>query len=381
MRAGVGGQLRLHAGRPHARGLGQQKTLGARAVSVSAGRGAVTGRGARHRAERHVRVRAERVGGQLRLDAGRPHARGLGQQQTLEVARAAYVAADRAAVTRRGAGHGAKDEARLRAGVGGQLRLHAGRPRPRGLGQQQTLKVTRAVGVLADRAALTRRSARHRADRDARVRARVSRQQSLHPGTPIRVRRRQRPRRPQHKHAQHPKNNQHPHQPHTQARQHHCSSPDPHAPGNPRQTKFQVSTPGQRPAVTSPSPKQRLRPRAPSFPFALVAGLAIAGLPTDWLMNQYSCTASSRRADRGRSRVLGAAQPAAAPRRRAVFASRAFLALVFQTRRSQVSAHVSAILKAGFASPVVSQVGPGLSCADTPRPPARCHRPGGRLGG
>ena len=58
---------------------------------------------------------------------------------------------------------------RVRAGVCGQRRLDAGRPRARRLAQQQTLLVARAVLVVADGGAVPRRGARHRAEAGGRV--------------------------------------------------------------------------------------------------------------------------------------------------------------------------------------------------------------------
>ena len=71
------------------------------------------------------------VCGQRRLDAGRPRARRLGQQQPVVVQRAVLVVADGGAVPRRGARHVLQADVRGRAGACGRRRVDAGRPRPR----------------------------------------------------------------------------------------------------------------------------------------------------------------------------------------------------------------------------------------------------------
>ena len=168
-----------------------------RAVDVVADGGAVTRRRARHRGKLDEWVFAG-VRGQQGLDAGSPPARPLGQQQPLFVARPVGVAADGGAVTRRRARHRADARVRVFAGVRGQRGLDAGRPPARPLGQQQPLEVARAVGVAADGGAVPRRRARYVTDGGVPVRAGVCGQRRLDAGRRVRCCQRLRRRRSQH---------------------------------------------------------------------------------------------------------------------------------------------------------------------------------------
>ena len=106
---------------------------------------------------------------QRRLDAGRPRARRLAQQQPLVVARAVAVVADGGAVPRRGARHRARGRRpccwRLRAGT--PRRLPSTCPTSRSTAAPWP--TARGVAVVADGGAVPRRGARHRGKVDVRV--------------------------------------------------------------------------------------------------------------------------------------------------------------------------------------------------------------------
>ena len=95
------------------------------------------------------------------------------------------VAANSGAVASRGAGDSVRRRVRCRFD-----RL----PHTRGLAQQQTLPFLRTVGVFTDSAAVARRGARNRAQRDLRARGGIGGQRRLHPRPPAGVLRGQRDR-------------------------------------------------------------------------------------------------------------------------------------------------------------------------------------------
>lgn len=184
VRAVVGRGHGLDSGAPHAGGFGQQQTLTVReAVRISAHGGAVPRRGARNRGQAGVRNHI-RVARHLRLRPARPRPARLGQQESVRVGRAVAVDPDCGARPRRRTRHRFKQHPRIRSCVARRYRRNPRGPCSGGPTHEEPLKMHRAVLVISDGGAIAVCGTRHRRQADGRVRQGSAGKHHLESGGP-----------------------------------------------------------------------------------------------------------------------------------------------------------------------------------------------------